>query len=45
MKITREQLEQFRKDGYFILERVIPEDALEGLRKECHDYIANRETI
>ena len=40
MKITPQQLEQFRKDGYFILERVIPEDVLEGLRNECQQYIA-----
>ena len=39
MLISPEQIEQFRKDGYFILEDVIPTDALEGLREECRLFI------
>lgn len=39
MLVTPQQLDQFRRDGYFVLESVIPQDALEGLRAECQRYI------
>jgi ectoine hydroxylase-related dioxygenase (phytanoyl-CoA dioxygenase family) len=39
MLISQEQLDQFHQDGYFILERVIPDPVLEGLRAECQRYI------
>ncbi len=35
MHITQEQQEQYRTQGYFILEAVIPSDMLNGLRQEC----------
>lgn len=35
MLVTAEQREQFRRQGYFILEAVIPADVLAGLRDEC----------
>lgn len=37
--ITPEQLQQYRKDGYFILEKVMTNEQLEGLRDECQRYI------
>ena len=40
MKITPEQRRQYRDDGYFILERVIPDEHLEMLRRELGDAIA-----
>lgn len=39
MLVSQENIQQFRQDGYFILERAIPADALEGLRAECQRYI------
>lgn len=37
--ITDEQVKQYQDEGYFILERVIPEHHLEMLRAECARYI------
>ncbi len=37
--ITGEQIRQYQDEGYFILERVIPEHHLEMLRAECARYI------
>jgi len=37
--ITAEHIEQFNRDGYFILESVIPADVLNALRDECMRYI------
>jgi len=39
VQITDEQIEQYRDEGYFVLERVIPEQHLEMLRSECARYI------
>ena len=39
MLVTEKQIKQYRQEGYFILENVIPGDALEGLRAECQRYI------
>ncbi len=39
MKITKQQIDQFNNEGFFILERVISEDQIEGLRAECQRYI------
>lgn len=39
MFVSAEKIAQFRKEGYFVLERVIPEAALDGLRAECQRYI------
>jgi hypothetical protein len=38
--ITPEQQRQYREQGYFILERVIPDEHLETLRRELNDAIA-----
>ncbi len=40
MLVTEEQREQYRTQGYFILESVIPADMLEGLREECDRMVA-----
>jgi ectoine hydroxylase-related dioxygenase (phytanoyl-CoA dioxygenase family) len=40
-KITPEQQRQYREQGYFILERVIPEAHLETLRRELDGAIAD----
>lgn len=37
--VTDAQREQYQREGYFILERVIPEADLEGLRAECGRFI------
>ena len=39
MQITAEQIAQFHEKGYFILERAINNEQLEGLREECQRYI------
>src|SRR6266540_4238528 len=39
MLVSKENIEQFHKEGFFLLERVIPDAALEGLRAECQRYI------
>jgi len=39
MQITDDQIKQYRQEGYFFLEKVIPDNALEGLRTECQRYI------
>ena len=39
MLISSENISQFHKDGFFVLERAIPADALAGLRAECQRYI------
>lgn len=38
-KITEEQKKQYHENGFFILERVIPEDELAMVRKECMELI------
>jgi ectoine hydroxylase-related dioxygenase (phytanoyl-CoA dioxygenase family) len=37
--ITQEQKQQYKDEGYFILERVIPDEHLELLRGECQRFI------
>lgn len=39
MFISQENIVQFHREGYFVLEQVIPQAALEGLRAECQRYI------
>ncbi len=39
MQISDAQKQQYRNEGYFILERVMTTDQLEGLRDECQRYI------
>ncbi len=43
--ITAEQIKQYHREGFFILESVIPENVLDALRAECMRYIdiADRE--
>ena len=38
-QVSAGQREQYRREGYFILERVMDEESLEGLRQECQRYI------
>ena len=40
MIVSEAQREQYRREGYFILERVIPEVVLDGLREECARLLA-----
>jgi ectoine hydroxylase-related dioxygenase (phytanoyl-CoA dioxygenase family) len=35
LRVTEHQLHQFEQEGYFVLERVIPEQVLGDLRREC----------
>jgi ectoine hydroxylase-related dioxygenase (phytanoyl-CoA dioxygenase family) len=37
--VTEEQIRQYREEGYFILERIIPDKHLALLREECQRYI------
>lgn len=39
LKITDEQKKQYQEKGFFILEKVIPEDELELIRRECSELI------
>ncbi len=39
MLITPEQIKQFHEQGFFILEKVMTDEQLEGLRAECQRYI------
>ncbi len=43
MQITAAQQEQYRTQGYFILEAAIPEDMLDGLREECDRLVAEHD--
>ena len=38
--VTAEQVEQYHRDGYFILESVMPANVLEALRGECMRLVA-----
>ncbi len=39
MLISPEQIQQFKKDGYFILENGVTEEQLEALRRECQRVV------
>src|SRR4051812_12444034 len=39
LKISADQLEQFRQEGYMILPNVLPEEYLRILREECQSFI------
>lgn len=39
VEITKTQREQFREEGYFVLEGVMPDDFLELLRGQCQHFI------
>jgi len=41
--ITPEQKQQFKDEGYFVLERCVPEEHLELLRANCQGFIAARD--
>ena len=40
--IREKQASQFRKEGYFLLERIVPDDNLQMLRQECQQYLDER---
>lgn len=42
--VTEEQRQQYQEEGYFILERVIPDEHLALLRDECQRYITEADT-
>ena len=41
--VSEQQARQFREEGYFVLERVIPEGHLKALRSECQRFIDARD--
>ena len=43
MTVNAAQLEQYRREGYFLLENVIPSAVLEDLRVECGRLVAETE--
>ncbi len=43
MIITSEHARRFREDGFFVLERVLPERDLDTLRGECQRFIDERD--
>lgn len=43
INITDEQKRQYQEDGFFILDKVIPDDVLETLRNECDSLIAEQD--
>lgn len=42
-QITDKQTEHYKKEGYLILERCVPEDYLEMLRADCKVRVEGRE--
>jgi ectoine hydroxylase-related dioxygenase (phytanoyl-CoA dioxygenase family) len=44
IQIPDEKKQQFKRDGYFFLEKVIPDETLEFLRLECDFLIREQET-
>lgn len=42
-KITDAQKEQYKREGYFVLDGIIPDDELETLRSECAELIKEQE--
>ena len=43
MKIRAEQRSQFEEEGYFILERALPEEMLQLLREECSYFLGRKD--
>jgi ectoine hydroxylase-related dioxygenase (phytanoyl-CoA dioxygenase family) len=43
MRISEEQRRQFEDDGYFILERAVPEEMLQILREECSYFLGRKD--
>lgn len=43
MLITDEQIQQYKTDGYFILESVMPDTVIDGLRTECQRFVDERD--
>ncbi|SRR5690606_129200 len=43
LNITDEQKRQYREDGFFVLERVVPEEDLEMLRNLCDRLVRDQE--
>jgi ectoine hydroxylase-related dioxygenase (phytanoyl-CoA dioxygenase family) len=41
--VTTDQTQQFRDEGYFVLESVVPPTDLEALRSECQRFIDERD--
>ena len=37
--VSAQQIEQYHRDGVFILESVIPDAVLDALRQECMRYV------
>ncbi len=44
MHITPQQIEQFRQDGYFIVENALTDQQLNMLRSECQRYVDDYES-
>jgi ectoine hydroxylase-related dioxygenase (phytanoyl-CoA dioxygenase family) len=43
MSLTKEQVQQYRDEGFFVLEEVLPADDLNALRGECQRFIDERD--
>jgi len=41
--VTPEQIKQYHEEGFFILEKVIPDHVLEAVRAECDRFIAEKD--
>ena len=41
--VSAQQVEQFQREGYFILEAAIPEDIVDALRSECMRFVDARD--
>jgi len=41
--VSQAQVEQFHREGYFILESAIPEDIVDALRSECMRFVEARD--
>lgn len=43
MRITEAQKKQYQEEGYFILEKALPDEVLEKLREECDSLVKEQE--
>ncbi|MBN1300192.1 MAG: phytanoyl-CoA dioxygenase family protein [Melioribacteraceae bacterium] len=42
IELTKDRIEKYKEEGFFILNKVIPEEVLESLRTEC-DYLIDQQ--
>jgi len=43
VRITEEQKKKYQRDGFFILEKIIPDEQLEAIRKHCSELVEEQD--